>query len=81
MTNRQARLRAPADFGLAIQQARIARGMSQSQLADELGVSQSTVSEIEGGKSTIYLRRVLAMARATGIELTASWRDDHATGG
>lgn len=54
--------------------------MSQSQLAGELGVTQSTISEIEGGKSTIYLRRILAIARATGIEFAASWGDDHATG-
>ena len=80
MAKHLARLRAPADLGLAIQQARMARGLSQSELAEALGVSQSTISEIEGGKSTIYLRRVLALARATGIEFTASWEDDHATG-
>lgn len=80
MAKHQARLRAPADFGPAVQQARMARGMSQSQLAGELGVTRSTISEIEGGKSTIYLRRILAIARATGIEFTASWGDDHATG-
>lgn len=81
MTKHTARLRSPADFGLAVQQARLARGMSQSELAKELDVSQSTISEIESGKATIYLRRLLSMARATGLEFSGSWEDDHAPRG
>jgi len=75
MTNYSARLRAPADFGRALHQARTARGLSQTELAQELGIPQSTVSEMESGKSTIYLRRLLAFTRATGVELTATWGD------
>ncbi|QTX03334.1 helix-turn-helix domain-containing protein [Agromyces archimandritae] len=75
---RIARLHAPADFGLAIQQARIGRGLTQQELADLLGIPQSTVSEIESGKSTIYLRRILSLMRETGVELTATWEDEHA---
>lgn len=79
MGTQTARLHAPADFGLALQQARLARGLSQERLAEELGLQQSTISEIESGKSTIYLRRLLAIARATGVELTATWERDDAT--
>ncbi len=43
----QARLCVPAGFGLTIQHARMARGLSPTQLAEELGVSQSAISEIE----------------------------------
>jgi DNA-binding XRE family transcriptional regulator len=75
MANYSARLRAPADFGRALQQARVARGLSQTDLARELGIPQSTVSEMESGKSTIYLRRLLTFARATGVEFTATWGD------
>lgn len=71
--NHTARLRTPADFGLALQQARIARGLSQTELATELDVPQSTISEMESGKSTIFLRRLLTIAAHTGIELTANW--------
>lgn len=78
MSKRTATLHAPADFGLAIQQARLERGMSQKQLAEQLAVPQSTISEIEAGKSTIYLRRLLGLARATGIEFTATWGGDDA---
>ena len=78
MTKRNARLRAPADFGLALQQGRLSRGLSQQELADELDLPQSTISEIESGKSTIFLRRLLTIARATGVEFTASWEDDDA---
>jgi HTH-type transcriptional regulator/antitoxin HipB len=69
-------LRAPGDFGLTVQQARLARGLTQTKLAAELSVPQSTISEIESGKATIYVRRLLSIARATGLELTASWEDD-----
>ena len=78
MAQYTSRLRAPGDFGLAVQQARLARGMSQTELAAELGIPQSTISEIENGKSTIYLRRLLSVARITGIEFWASWEDDDA---
>lgn len=81
MPQHTARLHAPADFGLAVQQARLDRGMSQEQLARQLAVPQSTISEIEAGKSTIYLRRLLSLARATGIEFTATWGDDDAARG
>jgi len=76
MTRHSARLRAPADFGLALQQARLARGLTQTQMAAELDVPQSTISAIESGQSTILLRRLLEMARTTGLEFTASWDDD-----
>ncbi|OJU40612.1 MAG: transcriptional regulator [Microbacterium sp. 69-10] len=78
---RRARLRTPADIGLALQQSRIASGMTQTELAAELDIPQSTVSEIESGKATIHVRRILDMARASGLELSATWTEDHATRG
>lgn len=76
-----ARLRSPADVGLAVQQARLARGLSQTELAQELGVTQSAISEIETGSGTIYLRRLLSIARATGLELSATWEGEDAPRG
>jgi len=81
MTRHTARLHAPADFGLALQQARQARGLSQERLAKELGLPQSTISAMESGKATIYLRRLLNLARATGVEFTAAWETDDAPRG
>ncbi|WP_396668755.1 helix-turn-helix domain-containing protein [Microbacterium sp. R86528] len=66
-------LRSPGDIGLALQQARLERGLSQNALARELGISQRSVSEIESGKPTIYMRKVFDMLRATGVELSAKW--------
>ncbi|MBO0979746.1 helix-turn-helix transcriptional regulator [Microbacterium sp. SD291] len=68
-----ARLRTPNDIGLALQQSRLARGLSQTELAAELDLPQSTISEMESGKATIFLRRLLDIADATGLELTAGW--------
>lgn len=79
MATYSAKLRAPADFGLALQQARTGRGISQTELALELGVPQSTISAMESGKTTIYLRRLLTMARAIGIEFTATWSEGPTT--
>ena len=73
MARHTAKLRAPADFGLAIQQARLGRGATQAEVASETDLRQSLVSEIESGKSTIYLRQLIELAHANGVELTASW--------
>lgn len=74
------RVRTPADIGVALQQARLSRGLSQTELAEEIDLPQSTISAIENGMSTIHLRRLLNLARRTGLEITASWEDDDATG-
>lgn len=81
MARQRAHLRVPGDFGLALQQARLASGLSQEQLAQRVGVPQSTISQVEAGQTTIYLRRLLALANATGLEFTAEWEDPDAAGG
>ncbi|MDZ8170767.1 helix-turn-helix domain-containing protein [Microbacterium xanthum] len=71
MSTSRTRITSPADIGLVIQQARLARGLSQTALAEQLGLSQRSVSEIESGKPTIYMRKVFDLLRATGVELSA----------
>lgn len=75
MTGQISRLRSPGDIGLAIQQARLARGLSQTALAETLGISQRSVSEIESGTPTIYIRKVFDLLDATGVVLSAQWDD------
>jgi len=70
------RLNVPLDIGNALQQARLARGLSQVMLAQQLGLPQSVISDIESGKSTILVRRILGIARELGLDLTASWEDN-----
>jgi len=76
-----ARLTSPADVGVVLQQARLERGLSQAELAAEVGFPQSVISQMESGQSTAYLRRLLRLAGATGIDLRASWEADDAPGG
>lgn len=76
MTEYKAYLRTPADFGMALQQARLSKGMSQTEVAKGIGVAQSAVSAIENDSATIYLRRLLEIARLTGLTITATWDGD-----
>lgn len=62
----------PEALGLMLQQARLLSGKSQRQMAEELGVSQRYVWEMEAGKPSLYTERLFAMMRALGVELTAS---------
>lgn len=76
MTSFETTLRSPADLGLAIQQARLAKGLTQTEIAERLGISQRSVSEMESGKPTIWARRLFDLMRATGVELSATWQND-----
>jgi HTH-type transcriptional regulator/antitoxin HipB len=76
MSDQNMKLRSPGDIGLIIQQARLAHGISQTALADSLGMSQRAVSEIESGKPTIYMRKVFDLLSATGVELSAHWEEE-----
>jgi HTH-type transcriptional regulator / antitoxin HipB len=62
-------LRTIADLGTAIRSARLARGWTQDQLAERAGVSRRWVSEMEGGKSTAQIGKILVALEALDIEL------------
>lgn len=64
-----------------MQQARLLSGKSQRQMAAELGTTQRYIWEIESGKQSIFIERLFAMMRETGVELSATitprGNDDH----
>jgi transcriptional regulator with XRE-family HTH domain len=61
----------PQALGRLLQQARLARGLSQQQVAAQLGISQGYVSELESGKTSLALTRVFDIMRLTGMTLSA----------
>jgi HTH-type transcriptional regulator/antitoxin HipB len=66
----QAHVTTPAALGIALQQARMIKGISQRELADRLGVSQRYIWELESGKDSIMLTRLLAVLKETGATMT-----------
>lgn len=61
----------PEALGRVLQQARLLRGLSQRDLADELGIGQKWVWEMENGKPGLLTERLFRMLRATGVRLYA----------
>lgn len=58
-------------LGRLLQQARLARGLSQQQVAAQLGISQAYVSELESGKESLALTRIFDLMRLTGMTMHA----------
>ncbi|HEV3156749.1 MAG TPA: helix-turn-helix transcriptional regulator [Candidatus Baltobacteraceae bacterium] len=57
-----------SDIGGAIRQARLTRGLSQTELGKQLGFTQGTVSRAERG-SDLRLGTLMELARALDLEL------------
>ncbi len=57
-------IRTPRELGLAIRRARADRGWTQAELADRAHVGRQWLSELEGGKRTAELGRVLSVVEA-----------------
>ncbi len=61
-----------------VRRLREARGLSQGQLAQELGVSRQTVNAIETGRYLPSLPLAFALARFFGLPIEEVFRDvDH----
>lgn len=58
-------------LGRMLQQGRLLRGMSQRDLAQELGIGQKWVWEMENGKPGLLTDRLFRMLRTTGVRLYA----------
>jgi y4mF family transcriptional regulator len=57
------------DIGAAIRAERKAKGLTQQQFADLAGVGRRFLSELEAGKPTCEIGRVLKVAAAAGLHL------------
>ena len=62
-------VRSSEDLGLAVASARKSRGFSQQQFADLAGVGRRFVSDLENGKSTAEIGKVLQVLTALGIDM------------
>jgi HTH-type transcriptional regulator/antitoxin HipB len=61
----------PADLGRLVRAARKRQDFSQQQFADLAGVGRRFLSELENGKPTLELGKVLKVAGTAGITLFA----------
>lgn len=69
-------IRTPGDLGEVLRYARAKAGMSQSDLADWLGVSRFYVSSLESGEATERLGRIFSALTLLGYELHAAPRGE-----
>src|SRR4051812_35337336 len=56
-------------FGRRLRERRRARGMTQEQLGDKIGLSRASILNIEHGRQQVLLHHVVAMAMATETPL------------
>lgn len=54
--------------------ARQISGMSQKELGEKICLEQSDISKIENGKRKPYMKDIVAMCVALGLELSVSKR-------
>lgn len=57
-----------AAFGRRVRVLRVARGMSQGDLADAAGVHRTYVSSLERGLRNVGFDNILALADALGVD-------------
>ena len=56
-------------YGMTIRAARVLKGMTQEELAKEIGVSLSSVQKWETGKSDIRFSHMKKISELTGISM------------
>lgn len=66
--------RTPGQFGEALRRTRLSRGWSQTQLAQQAGLRQATISQIENGHGATRIDTLCAVLAALDLELTMAPR-------
>jgi transcriptional regulator with XRE-family HTH domain len=75
-TQGQYRIYSATSLGDAIRHYRTEAGLTQAQLAEALGLQRSYLSELERGKETEQLTRILRILHHLGVRMTldkAGW--------
>ncbi|WP_435735874.1 helix-turn-helix domain-containing protein [Cellulosimicrobium sp. PMB13] len=61
--------RSARDLGAFVRRTRRARGLTQAQLADELGISRQYLSELENGVENLYVTRLFEVLDELGATM------------
>jgi len=69
------RLYTAASFGPAIRHYREEAGLTQEELAEMAGLNRSYVSELEQGRETEQMRRILRLLKLLGVRATLAKAD------
>ena len=56
-----------SDLGRRIQQARNARGFTQVEVAERVGVTRGTLENMEHGRIRVLVHRLVDIARVLGV--------------
>lgn len=56
-------------FGATIREARVARGLTQTELGDMLGVTRSTIANVESGRQHVLADRAAQLVTELGISI------------
>lgn len=65
-----------SSFGSAIREFRAQRGLSQEELAARAGIHRSYLSDLEQGKVTEQVERLVRVLDTLGVEIRLEARDD-----
>jgi y4mF family transcriptional regulator len=63
------KIQSVSDIGVAVRTARKSKSQTQQEFADLAGVGRRFLSELESGKQTLEIGKVLKVAGAAGIQL------------
>lgn len=74
--SRQWLVRSPGDLGRAIAGVRAERGVTQAQLAKEVGIDRSYLARLETGATALVLERALRALRRMGATVTVNLDGD-----
>ncbi|MGH9304921.1 MAG: helix-turn-helix domain-containing protein [Acidimicrobiales bacterium] len=69
------RIYSAASLGDGIAHYRKQAGLTQAQLAEAVGIQRSYLSELEHGKETEQLTRILRILRQLGVRMTLAEAD------
>jgi DNA-binding XRE family transcriptional regulator len=62
--------------GRRVRGARLAAGLSQAQLAQRIGMTRSSVSNLEAGRQDMNITRIAGILSALGLDLSALVQPD-----
>ena len=74
MTDQSFRIKDVADFGKAVKNRRKELGYTQKDLSEITGISASFLSDLENGKATVELGKVLLVVSLLGLNIYCSKR-------